>query len=370
MLRLPAGAYWFRSESPCTIGAKPAPADAGPPPLKPNGTAMPSITTPLTIRGRTIKNRITMLPMLPFPFIRDGKDYYNELHLRHYERAAENGTGLIIVQSTRVEGVTREQGMWTPGSQAILKRIVETARSHGATIMIQLSIEPEQDKDINQWPADTVLGRQNELKAAALKACELGFHGVEYHFAHGFTLCQFMDADANRRTDAYGGSLENRCRIVTDILPEVRERVPDDFIISARMGEFTPTSEEGIATARHLERCGMDMLSVSFGMTMPQGPVPPEFGFSPVTHSGYVIKQAVNIPVIGAYGIRTPELARRLIENQYADLAGIGRAMLADSRFAANLLHGTPYHPCIACKTCSWFKDTLRCPARKLPETA
>ncbi|OIQ50572.1 NADH oxidase [Pseudodesulfovibrio hydrargyri] len=331
---------------------------------------MPLITTPLTVRDRTIKNRITQLPMVPFPFIEDGKDYYNTQHLHHYARAAENGAGLIIVQSTRVEGVTREQGMWTPGSRSILERIAENARLSGATIMIQLSIEPEQGKDINQWSTEAVLEKQNELKEAALKARELGFHGVEYHFAHGFTLCQFMDAGANRRTDQFGGSLENRCRIVTDILPEVRAGAGDDFIISARMGEFTPTSEEGIATARHLEQCGMDMLSVSFGMTVPEGPVPEGFEFSPVTHSAHVIKQAVSVPVIGAFGIRTPEQAKGLVEKEYADLAGLGRAMLADPRFAANLLHGTPYHPCISCKNCSWFTNTLRCPARKLPETA
>jgi 2,4-dienoyl-CoA reductase-like NADH-dependent reductase (Old Yellow Enzyme family) len=308
--------------------------------------------------------------MVPFPFLRESGDHYHEQHLHHYSQAAENGVGLIIVQSTRVEGVTREQGMWTPGSQAILRQITENARSNGAAIMIQLSIEPEQDKDINEWSTATVLEKQQELKEAAIKAAELGFDGVEYHFAHGFTLCQFMDAQANRRTDEFGGSLENRCRIVTDILPEVRERAGDDFIISARMGEFTPTSEDGIATARHLEQCGMDMLSVSFGMTMPEGPVPEGFEFSPTTHSGYVIKQAVTVPVIGANGIRTPEQAKGLVENGYADLTGLGRAMLADPRFAANLLHGTPYQRCISCKNCSWFKNTLRCPARKMAETA
>lgn len=329
---------------------------------------MPQITTPLTVRCLTIKNRITLLPMVPFPYIGDGGDYYNTQHLHHYTQAAENGVGLLIVQSTRVEGVTREQGMWTPGSRSILKQIAENARSNGATAMIQLSIEPEQGKDINLWSTDAVLEKQHELKEAALMARELGFQGVEYHFAHGFTLCQFMDAATNRRTDQFGGSLENRCRIVTDILPEVRERAGDDFILSARMGEFTPTSEDGVASARHLERCGLDMLSVSFGMTVPEGPVPENFEFSPVTHSAHVIKQAVSVPVIGAFGIRTPEQARRLIEDQHADLAGLGRAMLADPRFAANLLHGTPYRPCISCKNCSWFTTTLRCPARKLRE--
>jgi 2,4-dienoyl-CoA reductase-like NADH-dependent reductase (Old Yellow Enzyme family) len=118
-----------------------------------------------------------------------------------------------------------------------------------------------------------------------------------------------------------------------------------------------------------LEACGIDMLSISFGMTVPEGPVPDDFGFSPVTHSGYVIKRTVTVPVIGAYGIRTRGQARRLIENRYADLAGIGRAMLADPRFAANILNGTPYRPCIACKRCSWFTDNTRCPSLKLPET-
>ncbi len=329
---------------------------------------MTSILDPIVVRGNAIKNRLAMAPMVTFSFKGDRGNYYGERHVAHYTDAAAAGTGLIIAQSTNVAGVASGAGMWTPGSRNALRAIAQSARCHGATIMLQLSGGSDADKDINRWTTDEILARQQELLEAALTAARLGFNGVEYHLAHGFTLCRFMDAAANRRTDAFGGSLENRLRIVTDIVPELRDNTPENFIISARIGEFAPSSEEGLAAARHLERCGFDMLDVTFGMTMPEGPVPDGFEFSPVTHSGYVIKQAVGIPVMGCYGVRTPGQARLLVEKGYADLAGVGRAMLADPRFAAATLHGEPYNPCAACKRCFWFTDHAKCPARKAAE--
>ncbi|QGY39679.1 NADH:flavin oxidoreductase [Pseudodesulfovibrio cashew] len=330
---------------------------------------MPTVTTPITIRGNIIRNRIAMLPMVTFSFKGGGDAYYGKQHVEHYTNAARAGAGLIILQSTNVVGVERGEGMWTAGSLEALRAIARNATAQGATVMMQLAGGSDADGDINDWSTADVLDRQRALKMAAVKAAELGFHGVEYHFAHGFTLCRFMDAAYNQRTDEFGGSLENRLRIVTDILPEVREQVPDNFIISARMGEFVPTAEDGAAAAVHLERCGIDLLDVSFGMRMPEGPVPEGFEFSPVTHSGYAIKRVVSIPVIGVYGIRTPGQARRLVEGGYADMAGVGRAMLADPGFASAVLDGTPYRQCLACKRCFWFTDHTLCPAGKLPET-
>ncbi len=326
---------------------------------------MPTMHDEIVVRGHRIKNRLAMLPIMTFSFQGEGGHYYGKQHIAHYTSAAESGIGLIIVQSTSVVGVGDNSGMWTSGSLNALREIVKNAHARGATIMIQLSGGADYDSDINNWSTEQVRGRQNDLKLAALQAAEIGFDGVEYHFAHGFTLCRFMDAAFNQRTDEFGGSLENRLRILTDVLPEIRANTPEQFIISARMGEYTPSHDEGVATAQYLEGAGLDLLSISFGMTVPDVPVPDGFDFSAVTYSGYAIKQVVSVPVIGVNAIRTAEEAKKLIEQGYADICGVGRAMLADPRFAAHVLEGAPAVECFACKRCLWFTDHTKCPARR-----
>jgi len=188
---------------------------------------------------------------------------------------------------------------------------------------------------------------------------------VEFHCAHGYTLCRFLDATQNRRNDAFGASPENRARIVTDILPDIRRDTDKAFLVSLRMGEYTPTREDGLKLAQIFEDSGIDMLNLSFGMHMPEGPVPEDFPFSPVTHSAYAFKQALALPVIGLYEIRTEEQARLLISGGYADIAGIGRGMLADPHFAKHVLNSESVNTCCSCKQCSWFTDHTQCPARK-----
>ncbi len=324
---------------------------------------MPGITDPLDIRGVRLKNRLVMAPMVTRSLLAArGEPHFNERHVEHYEARARAGTGLVIVQSTGVWGATDHTAMWAPESTDAMRRMAEAVHRHGARIMIQLA---PADTDINNLSADAMLQIRTEMEQAAVNACDAGFDGVEYHGAHGFALCKFLDAAYNRRGDAYGGPPENRARVITSVLPAVRARTRPDFILSARVGEYTPASEDGIAMARLLEAAGLDMLSVSFGMQPPAGPVPPDFPFSPITLSGWRIKQAVGIPVIGVNEIRTPEQARMLVERGYADLAGIGRAMLADADFARYVLEGGTPKMCRNCPRCRWFEDPADCPARR-----
>ena len=146
---------------------------------------------------------------------------------------------------------------------------------------------------------------QMNMKQAARRACEIGFDCVEYHFVHGFTLCKFLDASYNRRTDQYGGDTINRTRILTEILPEVRNNTHKNFIISVRMGEYLPESKDGIEVAKTFEKAGIDLLHISSGMQRPTSPVPEGFICSPITYSGCKIKKEVNIPVIAVNEIRT-----------------------------------------------------------------
>ncbi len=301
--------------------------------------------------------------MVTFSFHADNGSYYGSLHIEHYTERAKGGAGLIILQATNVLGASAFTEMWTAGSMEALTQIAANIHSYGAAALMQLAVYDEME--INLLSIAQIHELQAELKQAAVNACNMGFDGVEYHFAHGFTLCRFLDATTNQRMDEYGGNTENRARILTEILPDIRKNTRSNLIISVRMGEYLPESGDGVKTAQVFERAGVNLLNISFGMQPPVQPVPDGFICSPMTFSGCKIKKEVSIPVIAANEIRTEEQVRFLIENDYTDFAGIGRSMLADAEFAYHVINSEPVNKCFGCKQCFWFTDHVKCPASK-----
>lgn len=324
---------------------------------------MSKLQDDLIIRGNTIKNRIVMEPVYTFSFCGDDGHFYGQQHLNHYESRAKGGAGLIILQATQCFGASTSTGQWTAGDQAVLKTIAEKCHKYGAAVMMQLACG---DLDIHSLTTEDVHKMQKEMTRAAILAYELGYDGAEMHFAHGFTLSKFIDAKYNKRTDAYGGSAENRTSILTEILPEIRSKTGDKFILGVRMGEFLPESKDGFEVAGLFERAGVDLLNISFGIKFPTDPVPDGFICSPMAYSGCRMKQAVeNIPVIAAGEIRTEEQVRFLIEHDYADFVGLGKAFLADPSFAGLVLSSAPINKCRGCEHCTWWTDHTKCPVRK-----
>jgi len=322
---------------------------------------MVRITDELVIRGNHIKNRIVMAPMVTFSLHGDNRSYYGKQHVEHYTKRAKGGAGLIIVQATSVFGAVDSTGMWSADDITALKQIASNCHEYGVTIMVQLHCG---NMGINELSDEEIHSMQMNMKQAAIRACEIGFDGVEYHFAHGFTLYKFIDASYNRRTDQYGGDALNRARILTKILPEIRNITHKNFIVGVRMGEYLPESKDGIAVAKSFEKAGVDLLHISFGMQPPTNPVPEGFICSSITYSGCRIKREVKIPVIAVNEIRTEEQVRFLIENSYVDLVAVGRGMLADPEFANHVINSEPVNTCSGCKRCFWFTDDTLCPAR------
>ncbi len=117
--------------------------------------------------------------------------------------------------------------------------------------------------------------------------------------------------------------------------------------------------------AQVFEKAGVNLLNISFGMQPPVQPVPDGFICSPMSYSGYKIKKEVGIPVIAVNEICTEEQIRFLIEKDYADFAGIGRAMLADAEFANHVINSESVNKCFRCKQCFWITDHVKCPASK-----
>lgn len=323
---------------------------------------MTEITDELVIRGNHIKNRIVMPPMVTFSFHGDNGSYYGKQHIEHYTKRAKGGAGLIIVQATSVFGAIDSTSMWAAGDISALKQIASNCHQYGAKVMMQLHCG---NMDINELSTEEIHSMQKNMKRAAIRACEIGFDGVEFNFAHGFTLCKFLDASYNRRTDKYGGDVLYRARVLTQILPEIRINTPKNFIVSVRMGEYLPESKDGIEAAKAFEKAGIDLLHISFGMQPPTNSVPNGFICSPITYSGCKIKKEVKIPVIAVNEIRTEKQVRFLIENDYVDLVAVGRGMLTDPEFANHVINSEPVNMCLGCERCFWFTDHTLCPARE-----
>ena len=324
---------------------------------------MTTLQAPITIRNISFKNRIVMLPMVTFSFHGDNGSYYGNQHIEHYTERAKGGAGLIIVQATDIFGASTLTKMWSPDNMEALTKIASNVHAYGAVAMMQLAIYNEMD--INLLTITQIHEIQSEMKQAAINACNMGFNGVEYHFVHGYTLCKFLDASLNRRSDEFGGNAKNRANILTEILPDIRENTHSSFIVSVRMGEYQPDSRNGIEVAQLFEKAGIDMLNISYAMEPPVNPVPDTFECSPITYSGCKIKKEVNIPVIAVNEIRTEKQVRFLMDNKYVDFVGIGRGMLTDAAFANHVLQHEPVNKCFGCKKCLWFTDHTKCPARK-----
>ncbi|NLX69734.1 MAG: NADH:flavin oxidoreductase [Clostridiales bacterium] len=349
---------------------------------------MAHLFSPIKIKNKEIKNRIVMPPMVYFGCAGDD-GFVTEKHVRHYEARAKGGTGLIVVEAacvTRDGRLSSDQlGIWSDDHIKGLEQLVRVCHNYGATVLIQIhhaglktprnvaevAFAPSQhsddtDRPVRELTIEEIKAIQNDFIKAAQRAQEAGFDGIEFHGAHGYLISQFASPITNRRTDQYGGSLENRMRFVVEIIQQLKDMVDEDFIIGYRMGGNEPTLENGIQIAKILEAAGVDLLHVSSGISSPDYPqpeVPEGFPENSIVYCGTQIKSRVNIPVIVVNGIRTPQQAEYLIENNLADMVAVGRGLLVDPDWADKAKHGSQIVPCQQCKRCLWYTDPNKCPA-------
>lgn len=327
---------------------------------------MSKLSDAFIIRGKQIKNRIVMPPMMCFTFQGDNGGIYGRQHVDHYTARARGGAGLIIVQATFVAGAANDTGVWSRKQLAPLKAIAANCRRYGAAVMLQLALS---DMDSNTLTLEQLQAFQADTVAAAQKAYEAGFDGIEMHFAHGYTLNKLLDPTYNKRTDRFGGSLENRARFLTEIIPQLRAGTGENFILCVRMGGNVPDLAGAIETARLWEKSGIDLLHISFGMQAPVNEKPADFAGTVMAYNASEIKKHVHLPVIAVSGITTAMQASYLIENDYVDFVAVGRGMFADENWANKVLNNEPVDECRHCggsaRGCFWFTDHTKCPARK-----
>lgn len=342
------------------------------------------IFTPIRIGNTEIRNRIVFPPFVNFGWSdTDGKA--GKKHIEHYRLLARGGTGLIIVEATCVAPHGRifsyQLGLWDDKQIAGQRNIASACKAEGATVLVQLhhaglltrkavsdkaygpSTDPDNERSV-ALSAEEIVAIREAFVAAAIRARNAGFHGIELHGAHGYLLNQFTNSAINRRNDEYGGSLANRLKLSREIITDIRSAVGTDFIIGYRLAGCSPTLNDGIAIAKELEQLGVDLIHVSHGGTKGVLPeIPDGFEFNPVVYMGTEIKKQLGIPVITVNQIQTPQRANKLIQSGMADMVAIGRDMAIDPEWVNKAKRGESIHYCIDCKPkCKRYVKAESCP--------
>lgn len=346
---------------------------------------------PATVRGMALRNRIVMAPMNTNLAAPDGS--VSERFTRYYVERGKGGAALIIVSSAYVDAAAKKRmGSLLLDDDRFIgpaRALVAAVHATGAKVLQQLNhngrllaasrelrtaagtsariVAPSAIPHLSTGavPHELSVSEIEELiekfGQAARRAKEAGFDGVELHGSHGYLINQFYSRYSNRRTDHYGGSLENRMRFPLEVVRRVRQLVGDDFVVSFRINgrEFAPVEtpmEDVIALAERLEREGVDLLHVSAGNSeiatmvlkmIPPGSVPPGC----FADYASAIRQRVRIPVIAVGRITTPEVAEAILREGKADFVALGRALIADPYWPQKAARGDTgaIRRCIGC---------------------
>jgi len=342
-----------------------------------------------------LKNRLIMAPM--GNSLADGEGYVTAAMLDYYRARARGGVGLIITQFT---SVSRDDMM--PYSLAIyddkfmpgMRRLVEAIHKQGTKVSIQLMhpgmlllLLPSLPQNmtvkvptITPWmvakkPYEEI-GKEaieryiQDFAEAARRVMEVGADAVELHACHGCLLSTFLSPATNRRTDEYGGSVENRARFPQRVVRAIRQKVGREFPLTVRINgnddiEGGVTADEVIQQAVILESAGADAISISSGLEywstlMAPSYIAPEGFIVPVTER---VKKALRIPVITA-GKIGPELAKQTVRDARADFIALGRPLLADPELPNKLRDGRleDICQCLYCNNClgsTWQSCTV-----------
>lgn len=331
---------------------------------------MSLLFSPITLKNVTLKNRIAVSPMCQYSAI-DG--FANNWHLVHLGSRAVGGAGLILVEATAVSPEGRisigDLGLWKDEHIAKLKEITTFIHENDAIAGIQLAhagrkasfdipwlnnqqltnekggwttVAPSAlafnttDKIPHALTVTEIETVKTDFKTATERAIKAGFKIVEIHAAHGYLLHQFLSPISNQRTDNYGGSFENRIRLLLEVLASVQEVWPIENPLFVRISatdwaEGGWTLEESIQLSALLKKNGVDLIDTSSGGLSHQQQIP----LSPAYQVPFAerIKKEVRI-LTGAVGLITEaEQAEEILENKQADLIFLARTFLRDAYF-------------------------------------
>ena len=329
------------------------------------------LLSPLKIRGVTLRNRIAVSPMCQYCSENGMAD---DWHLVHLGSRAVGGAGLVFVEATAVTAqgriTPRDMGVWDDQHIEPLARIARFLERMGAVSAIQLAHAGRKASTRVPWEGGAQLtaeegawptiapspiafyegdtppqelderGIENVVaafRAAALRSVEAGFQVIEIHSAHGYLLHEFLSPLTNRRTDQYGGSLENRMRLLLNVASELRDVIPDSMPLMVRISATDWADggwdlEQSIELAKRLRDRGVDLIDTSSGGGVPHAQIPVGKNYQ-VPLSAAIRSQAGIMT--GAVGLITESgQANEIITSGAADLVLLGREMLREPYWA------------------------------------
>jgi 2,4-dienoyl-CoA reductase-like NADH-dependent reductase (Old Yellow Enzyme family) len=350
-----------------------------------------SLFSPLTIRGITLANRLTVSPMCEYSSI-DG--FANDWHLVHLGSRAVGGAGLVFTEATAVVPEGRispeDLGIWKDEHIAPLARITSFIREHGSVAGMQLAHAGRKASTAAPWEGGKPIGAAeggwspifapsaipfdegyqtpvaldkagirrvvSAFATAAKRALDAGIQVIELHAAHGYLINEFLSPLSNTRTDEYGGSFENRTRILREIVEAVREVWPESLPLFVRISatEWTEGGwdiEQSVELARVIAPLGVDLIDCSSGGNVPKVRIPIGPGYQvPLAEQ---VRKESSVPT-GAVGMITnARQADEIVHSGKADLVFLAREELRD-----------PYFPLHAAKVLGvdmpWPKQYLR----------
>jgi 2,4-dienoyl-CoA reductase-like NADH-dependent reductase (Old Yellow Enzyme family) len=332
---------------------------------------MSHLFSPYALGPLELANRIAIAPMCQYSADEGRATDWHMIHLGHL---ALSGAGLLILEATAVSPEARisphDLGLWSDEHEAALRPVVEAIRKYSPIkLAVQLGHAGRKASSARPWEgggmlpldqggwqtvapsavphgegerAPTALDEaglqkvKEDFVAAARRVQALGIEGIELHGAHGYLLHQFLSPIANKRSDQYGGSLENRMRFPLEVFEAVREAMPREMAVGMRISASDWVDggwdeDQSVDFARELNRRGADFIHVSSGGVSPLQKIPLGPGYQ--IHFAKRIKSEVGLPTIGVGLITEPAHAESIIASGQADVVALARAMLYDPRW-------------------------------------
>ncbi|MEY4458115.1 MAG: hypothetical protein RIS25_708 [Actinomycetota bacterium] len=349
---------------------------------------IPALFQPLTLRSTTIPNRIWLSPLCEYSAGFDGIP--TDWHMVHLGQVAIGRAGLVMAEATAIEPAGRisphDVGIWNDAQRDAWKPITAFIRSQGSVPAIQLAHAGRKGSSAPGWGVDyegTANPEQGgwqtvapsavaftgydapielttteidtlvaQWAAAARRALDAGFEVIEVHAAHGYLLHEFLSPLTNFRTDNYGGSLDNRARIVLEVIQAVRAETGPEVPMFVRFSAtdwtdegLQPAEVEQVAVWAH--EAGADFMDISTGgiqggIHIPTGP-----GYQ--VRFAESVRRASNVPTNAVGQITTPEQANEIVASGAVDAVMLGRELMRDPHFAlraaTTLGYDMPYWP-------------------------
>ena len=297
----------------------------------------------------------------------------NDWHLIHYGSRAVGNVGLIMQEATAVlpEGriSPNDLGLWNDDQIVPLKRICDFLETQDCVFGIQLAHAGRKASTYTPWIGDgpvppekggwqtvapspipfdenyekphelnkdEIIDIENAFVAAAERALKVGYRVFEIHAAHGYLLNEFLSKTTNTRTDEYGGSFENRIRIVKEIARKIRDVIPAHYPLFVRISasDYTENGwdiEQSIALAQELSTIDVDLIDVSSGGLVPNARINVDFGYQLKFSQRIKSETDIMTGTVGMYV--TPEQAESIFSHGMADLVFLGRELLRKPYF-------------------------------------